>query len=50
MHSQEKRERISFGEFVNNLAFMAVACTAIYTIVLGRYVKDKFQCSKKESK
>ena len=47
---EKDRERITAGEFINNMAFMVVACTAIYGIILGKYVKDKFKNRNKESK
>ena len=48
---EKDRERITVGEFINNMAFMVVACTAIYGIILGRYVKNKIKDKRnKESK
>jgi hypothetical protein len=49
MHSKEKRERISFGEFINNMAFMVVVCSVIYGTVLKDCVKSTLK-RKKESK
>ena len=49
MHSEDRRERISFGEFVNNMAFMMVVCSVIYGSIIKDCVKSTFKRNK-ESK